>query len=241
MITKIITLSLSGGIIFFVSNSNIILEEKCLLFFVIDCVHLFSVKMAPLRTTSRLTISAVNTKKTTTNAVARGTTALLLAKNAKETRSKRKAISPAIKESSRKRSALGDLTNKTDRPAVDTKAKGVKNVLAAKKVTVQQKVLPSVKTAVRVRHNENLGPPAAPAAARVQTRAAARASLPNETAQKPKDNAKETAGITKVKRLSNEFEKTEESLYSTALEDMLVFFFHFNFSLLQCSLLWIDP
>lgn len=183
--------------------------------------------MAPLRATSRLTISTINTKKTVT-ATTKGTTALLLTKNAKETRSKRKANSPPLKETSRKRSALGDLTNKTDRPTIETtKAKGVKNVLTTtKKVTVQQKVLPSVKTAVRVRPSENLAPPKAPAATRIQTRAAARASLPNETAQKPKDATKETAvGVTKVKRLSNEFEKTEESLYSTALEDALVLFF----------------
>lgn len=175
--------------------------------------------MAPTRITSRLNVATTinNTKKTTNM---RGT--LLAAKNVKETRTKRKANSPPAKETALKRSALGDLTNKSERISENTKTKGVKNVLVGKKVTVHQKVLPSVKTAVRVRPNENLAPPPAPAA-RVQTRAASRASIPNETVQKPKESAlKESVSVAKVKRLSNEFEKSEESLYSTALEEMLV-------------------
>lgn len=169
--------------------------------------------MAPIRTTSKLTISSTHTKKkpTTTTKISIPT---LPQKNVKQTRSKRKANSPPLKESSQKRSALEDVTNN----ALELKAKNVKTT--AKKVTVQQKVLASVKTAVRVRQNENFAPPIAPAATRVKTRASTKAILPNETAQKPKDSVKVTTAVAKVKRLSNEFEKTEDSLYSTALEDM---------------------
>lgn len=172
--------------------------------------------MAPSRIASRMSISTIsNTKRTSSS---RG--ALQPTKNVKETRGKRKANSPPVKETSQKRSALGDVTNKaTD----NTRSKGLRNILTGKKVSVQQKVLPSVRTAVRVRQNENLAPPPAPAASKVQTRAAARTSVPNETVQKPKETVvKESANVAKVKRLSNEFEKSEESLYSTALEEMYV-------------------
>lgn len=43
--------------------------------------------------------------------------------------------------------------------------------------------------------------------------------IPNQTALKAKETSKETT-VNKAKRLSNEFEKTEETLYCTALEDM---------------------
>lgn len=77
-------------------------------------------------------------------------------------------------------------------------------------------MLPSVRT---LRTKTTLLPPAAPAA-RVQTRASLKATIPNQTAQKPKEAVKENVAAAKVKRLSNEFEKSEESLYSTAMEEM---------------------
>lgn len=92
-------------------------------------------------------------------------------------------------------------------------------------MTVQSKVLPSVKTVQKLRQNENLAPPPAPAANKIVTRAAVKqtAHCPNQTAVKPKELKKENAGgvgASTKKRLSNEFEKSEESLYSSALEDM---------------------
>lgn len=44
-------------------------------------------------------------------------------------------------------------------------------------------------------------------------------TVPNQTALKSKETSKETT-FNKAKRLSNEFEKTEDTLYCTALEDM---------------------
>lgn len=124
----------------------------------------------------------------------------------KELKGKRKADSPPTKEVAVKRSALGDLTN--------TK------VTLSKKVIAQKKAVPSVKTVKKPKQSENVAPPPIN---RIQTRGAVRAKIPDETAQKPKEPLKEnTSNVNnKVKtRLSNEFEKTEDSLYSTALEEM---------------------
>lgn len=154
----------------------------------------------------------------------------------KDMRGKRKADGSPTKENGIKRSAFGDVTNAI------TKIKGLeervkiltKNHGIVKKVTVHQKTLPTLqkpvtqkpltKTVFKPKQNENLAPPPAPIP-KIQTRASTRTSIiPNETAQKPKEatTQKENVAVTKkVKtRLSNEFEKTEESLYSTALEEM---------------------
>lgn len=174
--------------------------------------------MAPTRTASRFTISAANNVKRSMTTRSN----LPSLKIGKETRSKRKADSPPAKEKALKRSALGDVTNRSER-APENKPKGTKTLITGKKVTVHQKLLPSVKTALRVKTHDCFGAPPAPAA-RVQTRANARTKVPNETVQKPKEAVKENVcAAAKVKRLSNEFEKSEESLYSTALEEMLVY------------------
>lgn len=135
-------------------------------------------------------------------------------------RGKRKADFSPSKDKAVKRTALGDLTNNTASKIIDGKVKGIK---AIKKVTVQSKLLPSVKTVQKLRQNENLAPPPAPAPNKIVTRAAVKQTThcPNQTAVKPKEIVKENGvGATTKKRLSNEFEKTEESLYSTALEDV---------------------
>ena len=89
-------------------------------------------------------------------------------------------------------------------------------------------MLPSIKTVQRPKQSENIAPPLAPAANKIVTRAAAikkTVEIPNQTALKPKEPTNKDVstfpGATTTKRrLSNEFEKTEESLYSSALEDM---------------------
>lgn len=140
----------------------------------------------------------------------------------KDIRGKRKADGSPTKENGVKRSAFCDVTNAISKVKnVDEKVKILtKNHMVVKKVTVHQKVLPSVKTVIKPRQNENLAPPPAPGN-KVHTRASCRNVAPNQTAQKPKEVQKETVATKKVKtRLSNEFEKTHDSLYSTALEDV---------------------
>ncbi|CAH0557665.1 unnamed protein product [Brassicogethes aeneus] len=134
-------------------------------------------------------------------------------------RGKRKADCSPSKEKGAKRSAFGDVSN------VLAKSRAIDNAKPAlktgpKKVTVQAKVLASVKTVVKPRQNENLAPPPAPGN-KVITRAAKNTAVaPNQTALKPKEVLKENNHAIRVKtRLSNEFEKTEESLYCSALED----------------------
>ncbi|KAK9736257.1 Cyclin, N-terminal domain [Popillia japonica] len=142
---------------------------------------------------------------------------------AKDARGKRKADGSPTKENGVKRSAFCDVTNAIAKVKnIDEKVKILtKNHMIVKKVTIHQKTLPTVKTIVKSKQNENLAPPPAPG--KVQTRASCRNVVPNQTAQKPKDVQKENVTTKKVKtRLSNEFEKTTESLYSTALEEMNV-------------------
>lgn len=151
----------------------------------------------------------------------------------KEVRGKRKAeCSPSKDAAIKKRAALVDLSVNLKAKPVDAKQRAVTKNTTTKKLTVQPRIIPSVRTAIKTRQNENLPPPPAPFN-RVQTRATAiRTKVPNETAQKPKEPLKDISNAKKVKtRLSNEFEKTDESsLYSTALEEMLVFVFIFIFS-----------
>nr|XP_022913544.1 G2/mitotic-specific cyclin-B3 [Onthophagus taurus] len=172
--------------------------------------------MAPTKTTRTL-IPSVSLRGVTTRSKTHSTIH-------KDVGSKRKADGSPAKENAVKRSALGDISNAANK----NKVLGIKNkVLSktnvlAKKVTVKEKVLPSVRTIVKSRQNENLPPPAAPAN-KVQTRASLRhvAPAPTQTVQKPKENPKDIVVPTKVKtRLSNEFEKTSESLYCSALEDV---------------------
>lgn len=143
---------------------------------------------------------------------------------AKDIRAKRKADGSPTKEKAVKRSAFCDVTNAISKvKGIDEKVKILtKNHMVVKKVTVHQRTLPSVKTIIKPRQNENIAPPPAPAPGnKVQTRASCRSVVPNQTAQKPKDIQKDNVVTKKVKtRLSNEFEKTRESLYSTALEEM---------------------
>ncbi|KAF5273558.1 hypothetical protein FQR65_LT04556 [Abscondita terminalis] len=125
-------------------------------------------------------------------------------------RVKRKADASPVKEIGLKRSALIDVTNQK-KAILDNKVKkNVNNVV--KKVTVQAKILSTVKTVVRPKQNENV-PPQAPVQ-KIQTRASLKKLDVNGTVQKPVKEAK-----TKT-RLSNEFEKSEDSLYSSALEDI---------------------
>lgn len=141
----------------------------------------------------------------------------------KEVRGKRKAeCSPSKEAAIKKRPGLVDLSLNPKVKPTETKQKLTTKNTVTKKITVQPRIIPSVKTAIKTRQNENLPPPAAPIN-RVQTRATAlRTKVPNETAQKPKEPLKDISNAKKVKtRLSNEFEKTDESsLYSSALEEM---------------------
>ncbi|KAJ8952113.1 hypothetical protein NQ314_007606 [Rhamnusium bicolor] len=138
---------------------------------------------------------------------------------------KRKAdCSPSKENKTTKRTAFGDRNvNVNDilkSKITDEKNKIViKQNVVTKKIVVQTKMLPSVKTVLKPRQNENLAPPPAPGN-KIVTRAAIKSVVPNQTALKPKEVLKENNNANKVnKRLSNEFEKTDESLYYTALEE----------------------
>ncbi|KAH1014292.1 G2/mitotic-specific cyclin-B3-like isoform X1 [Dendroctonus ponderosae] len=131
-------------------------------------------------------------------------------------RGKRKADCSPIKNKVVKRSALGDVTNNDDK-VIDNKV--LKNI---KRVTVQSKVLPSVRTVQKKKQNENSQPPPAPVANKIVTRNAVKqvTNCTNQTALKPKENKKNCVpAATTKKRLSNEFEKDDETLYCTALEE----------------------
>jgi hypothetical protein len=133
-----------------------------------------------------------------------------------QTRPKRKADFSPIKENV-KRTAMCDITNAKK---LDEKKKVVAKQ-PIKKATVQMKTLPSVKTVAKPKQSENVPPPQAPCLNGIVTRAAVKNVAANHTAQKPKEALKEISNVARIKtRLSNEFEKTEESLYSSALEEL---------------------
>lgn len=137
---------------------------------------------------------------------------------------KRKADSSPTKDVKTKRSALGDLAINANVMANKLSDKNkLLNQNASKqivkKVTVKAKQLPALKTVTKLKNNENLAPPPAPFV-KIKARQPIKTEI--STAIKPKDPSKDgqkEANGAKVKRLSNEFEKTEESLYTTALED----------------------
>ncbi|XP_030757496.1 G2/mitotic-specific cyclin-B3 [Sitophilus oryzae] len=185
--------------------------------------------MAPSKTTLR-SLDGVNKISTRSRAglglpenVNKG-----LVKIDKIIRGKRKAEGSPSKEKAVKRTALGDVTctfnsytNNTAQKPTDAK------IIRVRKITVQSsKVLQSMKTVQKPIQNENLAPPPAPGGNKVVTRATIKhihIHCPNQTAVKPKEVPKENVvgiGATTKKRLSNEFEKTEESLYSSALEEI---------------------
>lgn len=168
--------------------------------------------MAPAKSVKPITEIFITKNRTT-----RLATKPLSVVNAAQPRVKRKADASPVKDTNAtKRSALGDVTNQKKTLVHNNKAKqSIANV--PKKVTVKSTVLPSVKTVVKPKQNENAAPPNAPVVPKVQTRASLRNSDVNSTALKPKEISKDP----KVKtRLSNEFEKSEVSLYSSALEDV---------------------
>lgn len=121
-------------------------------------------------------------------------------------RNKRKAEGSPPKENDVKRSAFYDVTN--------AKLNQSDKRTASKRTSTKPAIL-------KEKQNENLAPPPAPIVDKIQTRASLRYNnVTNETAVKSKDTQRETNAIKKKTRLSNEFEKTGESLYSTALEEM---------------------
>lgn len=167
--------------------------------------------MAPTRSARSTATIVPTTRRSLTRTKAK--TGITIDTDTKLPRVKRKA-SP-LKEVGVKRSALGEISvNVTSQNKIaNDKSKAIK------KVVVQTKLLPSVKTVVKPKQNENLAPPRAPVQ-KVQTRSNVRNLGVNHTAIKRKES-NQTVKDNKIKtRLSNEFEKTDDSLYSSALEDM---------------------
>lgn len=127
------------------------------------------------------------------------------------TRTKRKAdCSPHKENKSIKRLAFGEKNIN-----LLENIKKAKKTMTVKKVTTQKKTLPAVKTVHKISQKENLESLRAPAL-KVVTRQS-KPIISNQTAVKPKEVLKELNKINK--RLSNEFEKTDDSLYYTASED----------------------
>ncbi|KAF5302144.1 hypothetical protein FQA39_LY10479 [Lamprigera yunnana] len=167
--------------------------------------------MAPAKTSRSSNQIFLTMNKVTTRLSSKP---LTTSRNITQPRIKRKADASPIKDVSLKRSALGDVTNKK-KTILDNKTYKKSSTIAIKKITVKSRVLDSVKTVVKPKQNENVAPQAP--LQRVQTRASLRNIDVNKTAIKHKESMK----AAKVKtRLSNEFEKSEDSLYSSALEDV---------------------
>lgn len=146
---------------------------------------------------------------------------------------KRKADGSPIRNDKIKRSALGNLTNAVVQKAGGDDENCKKNL--GHKVVPLKKTLTNMTNQVLklVTQDRQISAFPAPAAlpahrpAKVMTRAAARAnSIPkqvsNTTAVKPKTTTAEVITVAKptTRRISNDFEKAEESLYMSALEDL---------------------
>ncbi|KAJ8920829.1 hypothetical protein NQ315_015621, partial [Exocentrus adspersus] len=184
--------------------------------------------LAVMAPTKGVHVHAVLSNQASRNNISTRSRAIVNCAQAKDVpRTKRKAdCSPSKENKTTKRTAFGDrnvnITDMVKPKAGDEKHPvTIKSLLPVKKVTVQVKTLASVKTVLKPR-NENLIAPPAPGN-KIVTRAAVKnVAVPNQTAQKPKEVLKETstANVKVNKRLSNEFEKTQESLYCTALEDI---------------------
>ncbi|XP_055682120.1 G2/mitotic-specific cyclin-B3 [Lutzomyia longipalpis] len=156
--------------------------------------------------------------------------------NVIQTRNKRKADPSPLKNDKVKRSALGNLTNATVEQATETKLvsmilpvkKAIKCAVHGKKKTAKPKEnttkikteasqfvpLPDKKLVENTDILENL-----PSLTRPMTRAAAarNAIVHEATAVKPKDPFE--AAKAPIRRISNEFEKTGESVYMSALDE----------------------
>ncbi|RZC38936.1 G2/mitotic-specific cyclin-B3 [Asbolus verrucosus] len=176
--------------------------------------------MAPLKQAKPPSIVTRTTQKQVTTIATRSRSTVLTA----QTRPKRKAEFSPVKETNIKRTAFGELSNINTgnvKKAEEKKKTTLKQPI--KKAIVQTKTLPSVKTVVKPKQNENIAPPHAPCinGNGIVTRAAVKNVGTNQTALKPKEPLKENSNTNRIKtRLSNEFEKTEESLYSSALEEL---------------------
>lgn len=163
----------------------------------------------PIRITSQSNKLAISTRSRTTT-IFTG-----------QARPKRKADFSPVKEAiNTKRTALGDVTNAATKK-IEDKKKGATLKQPTKKTTVQAKILPSVRTVIKAKQSENV-PPRAPCVKGITTRASVKnIDITNQTALKAKEPLKENTTINRIKtRLSNEFEKTEETLYSSALEEL---------------------
>lgn len=117
-------------------------------------------------------------------------------------RGKRKADNSPLKNDKVKRSALGNLTN---------------NVIQQQETIVFKKTA----TVLSLKNGNTAGPSRGP---KILTRAAAKVAVnqkpANSTTIVKRVQIKETVEIKPARRISNEFEKTEDSLYMSALEDM---------------------
>lgn len=136
-------------------------------------------------------------------------------------RNKRKADASPLKNDKVKRSALGNLTNAVANATIDKKAGKVELVKkeATKKTVTATKALKNIQNFL-IPQNDALK---AKPATKILTRAAARNAAPpitiaDATILKSKDFLEIQKPTTR--RISNEFDRTDDSLYMSALEDI---------------------
>lgn len=139
-----------------------------------------------------------------------------LAANNLVCKGKRKADASPGKEQTAKRSAFGDITN------------DVNNVHAFEKKNVTKKLQTKIITTLKsqtnkqnIANSENVPTQVATRLNKILTRASIKdPSIVSTTAIKPKENNKPDAAKLNIRRITNEFERTEESLYISAVEEM---------------------
>ncbi|CAH1102807.1 unnamed protein product [Psylliodes chrysocephalus] len=170
--------------------------------------------MAPLKSSH----SNILPNFTLKNAISTRSKSTVIGPKQDGVRSKRKAdCSPSKENKNNKRIAFGERNTNIAEIAKNKLIEDKdKKTTAVRKVTTHMKILPSVKTVIRARQNQNEAPHAP--GHKILTRQSIKTVIPNQTAIKPKEVLKESNNKCN-KRLSNEFEKTEDTLYSTALED----------------------
>ncbi|XP_044750684.1 G2/mitotic-specific cyclin-B3 isoform X2 [Coccinella septempunctata] len=171
--------------------------------------------MAPTRTVVTRDLPGANAKRT--SITTRSRAALADVENKIVRTTKRKADGSPTKETKTnfKRTALSDLPRNSN---VVPKKNAVEKPILKAVPRSKQVAATTIKTVTKSKNNENQIPNAP--GVKTKTRLPVKATAETETVVKAKVPLKESNG--KVKRLSNEFEKTEESMYSTPLEDLSV-------------------
>lgn len=168
--------------------------------------------MAPSKVTTLLPAANINRKGILT----RSQNQNLIANNL-ICKGKRKADASPGKEQIAKRSAFGDITNDVNNVQIHENKKGVTKKLQNKIITT----LKATTVKQNVANLENIPLQPTVRLNKILTRASIKdPSVVSTTAVKPKENLKPDAAKLNIRRITNEFERTEDSLYVSAVEEM---------------------